>query len=133
MPMTTYGRSSRTIPAAEGLWAWWSIEAITERVIDYRGRTPPSASAGLIPHVRTTQIRDGRVDWKTDRFVTQEARHDQETLATWSRCKPLDVDRGVDDGRLDSVVALDALTDVRGTGDVRICAPCRRLHSMSNH
>jgi type I restriction enzyme, S subunit len=53
-------------------WGWWTIEGITERVIDYRGRTPPNQSSGPIPHVRTTQIRDGRIDWKTDRFVTRE-------------------------------------------------------------
>ena len=53
-------------------WAWWSVEGITERVIDYRGRTPPSQDNGPIPHVRTTQIRKGRIDWNTDRFVNQE-------------------------------------------------------------
>ena len=53
-------------------WAWWSIESITDQVIDYRGRTPPSEPSGPIPHVRTTQIRDGRVDWNTDRYVTQD-------------------------------------------------------------
>jgi type I restriction enzyme S subunit len=50
-------------------WAWWPIEGMTECVIDYRGRTPPSQSSGPIPHVRTTQIRNGRIDWNTDRFV----------------------------------------------------------------
>lgn len=58
-----------TIPAG---WAWWPIETMTERVIDYRGRTPPSAAAGLIPHIRTTEIRDGKIDWEADRFVTPE-------------------------------------------------------------
>lgn len=53
-------------------WAWRSVEAITEKVIDYRGRTPPSQSTGPIPHVRTTQIREGRIEWATDRFVTKE-------------------------------------------------------------
>jgi type I restriction enzyme S subunit len=53
-------------------WAWWAIEAATEEVIDYRGRTPPSEASGPIPHVRTTQIRNGRIDWETDRFVTKE-------------------------------------------------------------
>jgi type I restriction enzyme, S subunit len=53
-------------------WGWWTIEGITERVIDYRGRTPPNQSSGPIPHVRTTQIRDGRIDWQTDRFVTRD-------------------------------------------------------------
>jgi type I restriction enzyme, S subunit len=53
-------------------WAWWPVEAITDQVIDYRGRTPPSERSGPIPHVRTTQIRRGRINWQTDRFVTQE-------------------------------------------------------------
>lgn len=53
-------------------WAWWPVEAITERVIDYRGRTPPSGGSGTIPHVRTTQIRGGRIDWQTDRFVSRD-------------------------------------------------------------
>lgn len=52
-------------------WAWWTVESVATEVIDYRGRTPPSAATGPIPHVRTTQIRDGRIDWHTDRFVTQ--------------------------------------------------------------
>jgi type I restriction enzyme S subunit len=53
-------------------WAWWTIEAVTESVIDYRGRTPPHQTEGPIPHIRTTQIRDGRIDWDTNRFVTNE-------------------------------------------------------------
>jgi type I restriction enzyme S subunit len=52
-------------------WAWWSVESIFQTVIDYRGRTPPHSDRGSIPHVRTTQIRNGRVDWATDRFVTK--------------------------------------------------------------
>ena len=53
-------------------WAWWSVEGITERVIDYRGRTPPSQPSGPIPHVRTTQIQLGHIDWNVDRFITQD-------------------------------------------------------------
>ena len=53
-------------------WGWWAIEAVTSDVIDYRGRTPPHVAEGPIPHVRTTQIRNGRVDWNTDRFVTRD-------------------------------------------------------------
>jgi type I restriction enzyme S subunit len=51
-------------------WGWWSVESVISTVIDYRGRTPPSSEAGTIPHVRTTQFRDGRIDWNVDRFVT---------------------------------------------------------------
>lgn len=53
-------------------WRWWTVESITSDVIDYRGRTPPNSTEGLIPHVRTTQIRNGRIDWNTDRFITEE-------------------------------------------------------------
>lgn len=53
-------------------WSWWAVEAITREVIDYRGRTPPHVAEGPIPHVRTTQIRNGKLDWSTDRFVTQD-------------------------------------------------------------
>lgn len=53
-------------------WGWWSVESIIAKVIDYRGRTPPTSDAGTIPHVRTTQLRDGRIDWHVDRFVAAE-------------------------------------------------------------
>ena len=54
-------------------WSWWAIESATDEVIDYRGRTPPSTRTGTIPHIRTSQIRDGRIDWdNVDRFVTRE-------------------------------------------------------------
>lgn len=57
---------------APDTWSFWSAESITSEVIDYRGRTPPHVADGPIPHVRTTQIRAGRIDWNTDRFVTQD-------------------------------------------------------------
>ena len=52
-------------------WKAWPIESVTETVVDYRGRTPPTTDAG-IPHLRTTNIAGGRIDWQTDRFVTDE-------------------------------------------------------------
>ena len=41
----------------------------TVRVIDYRGRTPPFALSG-IPHLRTFNVRDGRVNWERCAWVT---------------------------------------------------------------
>jgi type I restriction enzyme S subunit len=58
-----------TLPST---WSWWSIEQAMSQVIDYRGRTPPHQSSGPIPQLRTTQVRDGRIDWNVDRFVTEE-------------------------------------------------------------
>lgn len=53
-------------------WGWWAIESAMDEVIDYRGRTPPSETSGPIPHIRTTQIRGGRIDWNgANRFVTK--------------------------------------------------------------
>ena len=53
-------------------WKAWAIESITDEVVDYRGRTPPTSEDGSIPHLRTTNISGGRIDWGTDRFVTEE-------------------------------------------------------------
>lgn len=61
--------TSDLVELPEG-WAWWTVESVTSTVIDYRGRTPPSETSGPVPHVRTTQIRSGRVNWNTDRFIT---------------------------------------------------------------
>lgn len=64
--------NSRNFSDIPESWGWWSVESITATVIDYRGRTPPTSDTGTIPHVRTTQLRDGRIDWNVDRFVAAE-------------------------------------------------------------
>jgi type I restriction enzyme S subunit len=56
------------IPAS---WAWIALDDACDAVIDYRGRTPPVDPRGKIPHVRTTNVRGGRIDWNTDSFVTE--------------------------------------------------------------
>jgi type I restriction enzyme S subunit len=43
------------------------IVDICEEMIDYRGRTPPTCEAG-IPHLTSANIKDGRIDWQTNRF-----------------------------------------------------------------
>lgn len=52
-------------------WEWYCIDDACEDVIDYRGRTPPVTSAG-IPHLRTTNVRDGRINWQAESFVSEE-------------------------------------------------------------
>jgi type I restriction enzyme, S subunit len=52
-------------------WNWISLEDAVEKVIDYRGRTPPITNQG-IPHITTSNIRNGKINWKTEKFVTPE-------------------------------------------------------------
>jgi type I restriction enzyme S subunit len=51
-------------------WVWATIEQCV-RIIDYRGRTPPYSDEG-IPHLRTSNIRNGRVIWDDLRYVSEE-------------------------------------------------------------
>ena len=53
-------------------WTWTSLDDACEAVIDYRGRTPPPSDNGRIPQVRTTHVRNGRIDWNVDTFVTRD-------------------------------------------------------------
>jgi type I restriction enzyme S subunit len=41
------------------------------RIIDYRGRTPPYSFDG-IPHLRSSNIRDGKIIWEGLKYVSQE-------------------------------------------------------------
>lgn len=66
-------QGTESVPLPEG-WCWATI-ARTIEIIDYRGRTPPYADAG-IPHLRSSNVRDGRVVWENLRYVTQ-ATYDQ--------------------------------------------------------
>jgi type I restriction enzyme S subunit len=43
----------------------------TIRVVDYRGRTPPFAGTG-IPHLRSFNVKNGKVNWERCVYVTQE-------------------------------------------------------------
>lgn len=53
-------------------WKRIAIEDIAEKVIDYRGRTPPIVKEPEIPHITTTNIRDGKINWATVKFVTED-------------------------------------------------------------
>jgi type I restriction enzyme S subunit len=52
-------------------WWWISVDNAMDKVIDYRGRTPPIVKEG-VPHITTSNIRNGHINWITEKFVTQE-------------------------------------------------------------
>ena len=63
-------------------WRWVTVVGICEQVVDCHNKTAPYTESG-IPLVRTTNIRDGKIDLAETRFV------DQPTYEFWSRrCKP---------------------------------------------
>jgi len=51
----------------------WSETSVNDiiKIIDYRGRTPPYTDEG-IPHLRSANIKDGKIIWKNLRYVTKE-------------------------------------------------------------
>lgn len=63
-------------------WAWATLMQCSLLVVDCKNKTAPYASIG-IRLVRTTNVRDGRLNTIDQRFVTPE------TYADWSaRCEP---------------------------------------------
>jgi type I restriction enzyme S subunit len=60
------------LPELPQTWAWAALDDACENVIDYRGRTPPTSDRGRIPHVRTTNVRRGKIDWNTESFVSED-------------------------------------------------------------
>ena len=58
------------LPELPDGWCWASVDQ-TITIIDYRGRTPPYAEDG-IPHLRSSNVRDGRIHWAGLRYVTEE-------------------------------------------------------------
>jgi type I restriction enzyme S subunit len=51
-------------------WKQIPLAQCCEAVIDYRGRTPPLSERG-VPHVTSSNIRNGRIDWNTSKFVSE--------------------------------------------------------------
>lgn len=58
-----------------GDWKEIKIDDIADKVIDYRGRTPPIVKEPGIPHITTTNIRNGQINWITEKFVTEDTYH----------------------------------------------------------
>jgi len=58
------------LPKIPDRWTWARFEEVVF-VIDYRGRTPPFAREG-VPHLRSSNIRDGRISWDGMKYVSDE-------------------------------------------------------------
>jgi len=70
------GKMLQTRKANEGdgsLPTGWKQETVKDslQIIDYRGRTPPFSASG-IPHLRSSNIRDGQIVWSNLAYVTEE-------------------------------------------------------------
>jgi type I restriction enzyme S subunit len=54
--------------------AKWTKTTVADsvQIIDYRGRTPPFSESG-IPHLRSQNIRHGRIVWRDLAFITSES------------------------------------------------------------
>jgi type I restriction enzyme S subunit len=52
-------------------WRQLTVKECCEHIIDYRGRTPPLSDHG-IPHITSANIKDGKIDWNTSKFVSEE-------------------------------------------------------------
>jgi type I restriction enzyme S subunit len=59
------------LPMIPEIWAWARVGSVIE-IIDYRGRTPPFSDKG-IPHLRSSNIRNGKVIWEDLKYVSEEA------------------------------------------------------------
>ena len=51
-------------------WVWTTLDEAVQ-IIDYRGRTPPYSSEG-IPHLRSSNIKNGNIIWNDLKYVTEE-------------------------------------------------------------
>lgn len=72
--VTTTTDEARSVPATGQLPLGWTMTRVSQsiRIIDYRGRTPPFAESG-IPHLRSSNIRHGRIVWTGLAYVTEAA------------------------------------------------------------
>ncbi len=52
-------------------WESESIEELCDKVIDYRGRTPPYSEGG-IRHITASCIKDSRIDWTQCKYVNEQ-------------------------------------------------------------
>lgn len=62
---------TRDLPELPEGWVWATVEQ-TIQIIDYRGRTPPYSKEG-IPHLRSSNVRNGRIIWEDLKFISESA------------------------------------------------------------
>lgn len=58
------------LPELPNGWIWTTVKEVI-KIIDYRGRTPPFNDSG-IPHLRSSNIRNGKIIWKDLKYVSEE-------------------------------------------------------------
>lgn len=66
-PDAPYTNNLAALP--EG-WTWASVDQ-SIIIIDYRGRTPPFSESG-IPHLRSSNVRNGKIIWEGLAYVSEE-------------------------------------------------------------
>jgi type I restriction enzyme S subunit len=52
-------------------WRSATIRSLCDRIIDYRGRTPPYSDNG-IPHITASCIKNSQIDWSQCKYVSKE-------------------------------------------------------------
>jgi len=68
--LVSYSRFQFSHPVGNS-WRDLRIVDACDAMIDYRGRTPPISEEG-IPHITSANIKGGRINWHTSKFVTDE-------------------------------------------------------------
>lgn len=58
-----------SLPTLPKVWVWARVGEVIQ-IIDYRGRTPPYSNEG-IPHLRSANIKSGKVVWENLRYVSE--------------------------------------------------------------
>jgi type I restriction enzyme, S subunit len=59
-----------TVPGGSENWESVTIQD-SVRVVDYRGRTPPFSAVG-VPHLRSFNVKDGRINWDGCTWVSKD-------------------------------------------------------------
>jgi type I restriction enzyme S subunit len=65
------------LPELPEAWAWERFGNVID-IIDYRGRTPPFCTGG-VPHLRSSNIRNGKITWQGLKFISEESYQDYMT------------------------------------------------------
>ncbi len=61
---------TKDLPELPSAWKWARACDIF-RIVDYRGRTPPFSPMG-IPHLRSSNIREGKIIWNGLKYISPE-------------------------------------------------------------
>lgn len=65
-----YTIATASRPNLPDSWSWTSIDE-SLHIIDYRGRTPPFSDTG-IPHLRSSNVKNGKIIWERLAYLSEE-------------------------------------------------------------